>query len=279
MNSILLYYLAQCYGLCPFKYDESTPRVFESNFSTFISLMAGLILCTITIFTQTYTLLTWLPDRPKIVLLIISHLEGFFLVIQNVVIFLIHFNNRKKLVKFINEGFDLTSELKKICPREVIFSTEFRKDLRSKIVAKSFQILLLILTTYSFCLRAIDSAFEWSFGTLSIWMYIYAIMISSIFYSGSVLISARFYGILNTKLIHVVTNARENYKSTPCLKMQLFCETSDEIDLIAVLYNRIASFVEQINELFCVQIVVIQLSSFVLILSSVIFKKLTLKFY
>lgn len=273
MNSLLLYYITQCYGFSPFKYDKSTPRIFESNFFTFISLIAGSFFCFLTISIQSYTALTWLPERPKVVLLIISYLEGISIIIQNVIIFLIHFSNRKKLVKFINEGFDLTSELKKICPQELIFSTKFRKDLRSKLISKSLQILLLIVTPLSFSVRD-NNILEWFYGLLAVTMYIFPMIISSIYYCGSVLISARFYEILNSKISSLITNMNTDYKSNPCLQLQLFCDVSDEIDYIAVLYTRIASFVELINKHLSAQIVIIKLSSFVLILSAVIFQSL-----
>lgn len=273
MNSLLLYYITQCYGFSPFKYNKS--RIFESNVFTLFNLIAGCFFCFLTIAIQSYTILTWVPERPKVVLLIISYLEGLFLIIQNVFIFVIHFYNRKTLVTFINEGFDLTSELKKFCPQESIFSTKFRTDLRSKLISKSVQIVLLVAATFFFCIRD-NNFFEWIFGLLAITMYMYPMCISSIYYCGSVLISVRFYEILNTKIASIIWIMNADYKSSPCLQMQLFCDISDEIDYIAVLYNRIASFVELINKHLSVQIVIIKLCSFVLIISAVIFRCLIL---
>lgn len=276
MNSLLLYYITQCYGLSPFKYNKSTSRIFESNAFTLFNLIAGCFFCFLTIAIQSYTILTWVPERPKVVLLIVSSLEGLFLIIQNVFIFLIHFCNRKKLVKFINEGFDLTSELKKFCPQESIFSTKFRTDLRSKFISKSVQIVLLVTSTFLFCVRD-NNISEWIFGLLASIMYVFPMCISSIYYCGSVLISARFYEILNTKIASLISIMNTDYKSRPYLQMQLFCDISDEIDYIAVLYNRIVSFVELINKHFSVQIVIIKLCSFVLIISAVIFRSLILQ--
>lgn len=268
MNSLLLYHLSQCFGLSPFKYDKSTPRILESNRFSAINLIVGLFFCFLTISIQLYTVLTWLPERPKIVLLIVSYLEGIFLVIQNVLIFLIQFGNRKKLVTFINEGFDVTSQLKKVCPRESIFSIHVRKDLRSKIIWKSLQIVVLILTTLSFFIRN-NTVKEWFLGFVFVAIYVCPMIISSIYYYGSVMISARFYEILNIKMLALTSNINKEYKLKPSPHLQPLCDISDEIDEIAVLYNRIASFVELINKHLSLQILIVQLYSFVLILSSV----------
>lgn len=275
MISKILFYITQCYGLSPFKYNKSTSRIFESNLLVLVNLIAGLSFCLFALWSQMYTILTWLPNRPKTVLLVVSYMEGFFVVIEHISIFFIQFSNRKTLLKFINEGFELTSELRKICPEEAIFSIQFRKYLRSKVMTKSFQIVLLCFTTLSFCVRE-NNILEWLGGLLGVTIYIYPMMISSIYYCGSVIISARFYEILNLTIVSLISSM----ESKQCLQTQLLVsDIYDEIDYIAVLYNRIVSFVELINKLLSLQIVIIKLTSFILIISSVIYRNFHLKFH
>lgn len=276
MNSIILYYITQFYGLSPFKYNKTARRIFESNSFTLISLIASLFFCLLTTLSQMFAILTWMPKRPKMVLLIVSYMEGFFVIVQNMLICCIQFRNRKMLVKFINEGFELTSQLTKICPQEAMFSMQFRKYLRSKVVTKTLQFMLLIFSTFTFVVRE-NNVGEWVGGFLGVIVYMYPMMISSIYYCGSVLISARFYEILNFRIVSLISNI--NYESKQRLhNMQLVSDICDEIDSTAVLYNRIVSFVELINKLFSLQIVIIQLSSFILTISSVIYRKFYLEF-
>lgn len=279
MFLMFIYYTTRCFGLSPFAYNKSAthPRTFESKCLTVISLIIGIVFCFVTVSMQVQTVLFWKPDRAKLVLLITASTESCLLVVQNVLIFTIQFRNRKKLVKFINEAFDITLELRKICPNEVILSPQFRKYLRSVIIAKCLQIILLVLANFSYVLDQMN-IYEWIYGTVSFTTYLYSMSVSTLYYCGSVLISVRFHEILNAKLISLMTNLSEDLKLKPSTQTQLFCEFSDTIDCIAVLYNRIVSFVELINEHLSVQIVMIKLCSFVFAISTVRFFKKELLF-
>lgn len=271
MFSTIFYYITFYHGLSPFKFNNTSPRrIVESKLFASIGVVAGLFFCTITVYTQGHAWLTWTPERPKLVMLLVSFLESFSLIVQNVSIFCIQLGNRKELIKFLNDGFDLTSDLKKISPQDVIFSTKFRKHLRSKVISKCFQVIWLSVNTLSFCVRE-NNIYHWLFGLATSSVYWYSMVISSLYYCGSILISARFYEILNSKIINLAASINEDeYKLKPSeIQMQYICDVSDEIDCIAVLYNRITLFVELINKYLSVQVVLIKICSFVLTLSSV----------
>lgn len=269
MNFIYLYYITQCVGISPFKYDSTSSRIYESTLFSFINLIVGCLVCFNTFIIQIVTALVWIPDRPKVVLLVVTYLEAIVECIQNTSLFCIQFRNRKKLVKLINEAFDLTSELKKICPQESLSSLSFRKRFRFKIICKSVQILLLIVTTFQSCLHG-NNIEEWFFAAASFLMYFYPLFISTIYYYGSVLIAARFYEILNLKIENRLADINKNNQS----KMQLFCDISDDVDCISVVYNRITSFVDSINLYLSLQIVILKFSSFITMLATVIFYNL-----
>lgn len=271
MLSTLLYYFILCYGLGPFKfnYSNTVPRVHESNSVTFLNLIVGSIVCIVTALIQTSTLLTWIPDRPKFVSLVVATMEACSLIVQNFAIFFIQFANRKVLIRFINAGFDLTAELKILCPQEKIFSVRFRKYLRWKCVAKIVQITWLTTTTLLFVVSENHIA-DWMFGFACVLIYLYPTVITSLYYCGSVLLSFRFCEIINSKITQILTeHLKKDNNANTCLQLQLFCDVSDEFDYVANLYDRIASFVELISERFSVQILFIQLTSFLLTISTV----------
>lgn len=265
MNLILLYYVALCGGLSPFKYDQSIPKTFESSVFASVNLIIGCFFSCCAVLSQLYISFTWIPDRPKTVLLIVSYVEGILLCTRNITIFFIQFSNRKKLVKFINEGFDLASELKTLCPRKCGSSVKLRRHL----ICKCFQIILSIIALLSFLLHDCKKLSQWLCAVTSIFVYLYPFIITSFYYCGSVMISARFYEILNSKILSLLKNADKKSISIQCSREQVFCNISNDIDYVSVLYNRIANFVESINKYLSLQVVVTKLASFVMVLSNV----------
>lgn len=271
MNLIAFYYITQFCGLSPFKYDQSISKTFESTPLAFVSLVIGCCFCLFSILAQSYVAFAWIPARPKTVLLTVSYLEGIIVCVRNITIFFIQFKNRKKLVQFINEGFELKLELRTLCPREYIFSLEFCKNLRVKIISKTFHMILSITTVLLFCLHDKQDISHWLTAIASILVYVYPLIITSIYYCGSVMISTRFYEILNSKISSLLTYTHKNTNLNQCSRKQVFCDISDNIDYVSVLYNRITYFVESINNYLSLQVVIAQFASFVLAISSVNF--------
>lgn len=274
MLSALLYYIVLFYGLSPFRFDNSVPRAYESNSFTLTNLIAGSFFCILTTLLQS-SYFTWTPDRPKVVSLVVAAMEASSLVVQNFIIFSIQFANRKELIRLINEGFDITAELKRICPQESIFSVRFRKYLRSKCFTKSVQITWLTVTTMLYVVTE-NHILNWIYGFAAVLVYLFPTVISSLYYCGSVLCSVRFYEILNAKITTLSAHLKTENQSNSCLQPELFCDVCDEIDYVAALYHRIASFVEHISERFTVQILTIQLTSFLATISAVKFVKISL---
>lgn len=105
------------------------------------------------------------------------------------------------------------------------------------------------------------------FGFLVVYTHFSTVVVSGIYFYGSLLFGYDFYYFLNRKLKNVLRNVEFKRKSRR--RIENYCQACDELDKLSLVYSRINVFIGRINRLSVVQITGELLGSFVMITSAV----------
>lgn len=270
MSILFFYFFSQLYGLAPFTYTKTINKVEKSSMSLMISVTFGLIINILLIWTNIEALRYYRPERTKFVSLFLVALEILLNNLRNCVVFVIQIYNRKKLIKIINNCFEIERILKKKFPDEQFLSKKFVKKIRFKLLSKIIQIVVLLITIITYCILNTENFTYQSTVIhiiLSYFMYTYSMVISSFYYVGIVLSVYRFYAILND----VLCNIRKRMEFCRNIKNhQLQSDRTNEMGgSVIVIYNRIGQLVETVNQTLGPQIAMILFTTFTISLSIV----------
>lgn len=179
--------------------------------------------------------------------------------------FVYQYRNRKKLVKLINDGFELRQRICALCTDDslVTGSTKSKIMFKVKLFGTVFQLLI-----FFGCNLFVKQHYkiEWMYSHL-----IGTIMSSSFFCS--VFVIWQFYVILNRKLRLCMHNMKIEATSTLSsqMRMQRYCVLSDDIDRLANLYDRCLVFTGQVNGYFSAPLFLTVAYAFGVILSQLFF--------
>lgn len=181
--------------------------------------------------------------------------------------------NRNQFIALINDGYTLNGYLNNLIrdeePKENLryIDEKCTNLLTTKLVAVFFQVLIVIgniITGFVYQNRPLDTL-------LLVVMNTHGINILTMgTYFCAMIVSLRFYCLLNVRLqssigrIGDVVSGGKNK-----MKMQLFCDISDDIDLTNRLYDKISVFTCKINRLYSFQLLLAIITSFGYSLSGV----------
>lgn len=251
-----LYYISKVYGLTPFLINKTKRRVEKS----LLSSIACLLICVTFNGVVVYVIVdiivkNWTHNRSKLVILIVHSMAMLVIAFKNLLMHLIYIYRRNDLIEILNEAFDIQFKVNKACPDIVFISREYLKKKTLTIIFKVIQIIGITLL------------FFYEIGSVPvihsvIFLYIitFPMIMTSFYFCGTVLASARFYEILKVKLENV------NFHK---VGFSVKFSVSNEIDCVIVLHNRISNFVRRTNKFFGLQIMIFFVATFIFCVSVV----------
>lgn len=180
-------------------------------------------------------------------------------------IYMLQYWNNHKLMRLINEGFELYKHLIVICKDAAIGLPVNAKNILSvKVTVTLLQFAILQALIFSIQYVSFNILILFN----SHWI---GIMMSSTIFCG-LFIVRHFYWMLNMNLRRCMSELKMVTTSKAChMRMQRFCDLSDDIDRLACLYARCLVFTEQMNKYFSVTIFMTIGYAFALILSQLFF--------
>lgn len=259
-----LYYFTKVNGLVPLSYDFDKGKAFLSTPSAIYSIFFTLILSSFLIY-YVYALANLIMDQDKeLVIVLVLILDVIILILKTIIIYTLQLIRRQKIVVSINY-------LVKIC--ELIFEHEsnhklrlksffnkkFMKTYRRKCIYVCIQMLSLLS---SFCIYDYDnisSSYVIQNCIFVLYTNFATIFLTNVFYYGGMLISARFYQILNKKIkkINSINGGLPNEN------------TIYEIEKISFLYEHITIFMSNVSYIYGFQIIILLMGIIVWVLAAV----------
>lgn len=175
--------------------------------------------------------------------------------------------NRKKLVKLINDGFELRQRICALCADDTLVVTGSTKSVimfKAKLFGTVIQLLIIFLT--NFIGKQNQYKLEW------IYSHFVGMIISTSFFC-SVFVVWQFYFILNRRLRRCMDDVKREATSklSSQMRMQRYCVLSDDIDQLANLYDRCLFFTGQVNGYFSAPLFLTVAYAFAVILTQMFF--------
>lgn len=179
-------------------------------------------------------------------------------------IYILQYWNQNKLARLINEVFELHHHINIMC-QDVELPDKCNIMHKAKIFSILLQVAILISVAFAFDTLNYN-------GLVLLYSHWTGALMSSTIFCG-LFVVWQFYLTLNNKIgqcmaeVKAVTVSNQGQQ----MRMQRFCELSDEIDRLACLYARCSVFTEQMNKYFSVTLFVTIAYAFAIILAQLFF--------
>lgn len=258
-----LYHFSKVNGLVPFHVDFDKKRAFACTNSVLYSIAFTFIFSTYLTY-YVYILSVLVIDiNEDLVVRLVLVVDMVTALVKAVLVYVLQLVRRHELIKSINSFI-------KIC--EWIFEPEINQKLRFsaffnrkltnscwiKCISFGFQITLLLIA-YSFSDYNISLNHTIQNGIIIFYTNTTNIVVTSLFYCGGMLFSARFYQILDEKIERLSKSIDENHND----------DLARTVDQISCLYEHITVFTSSISRIYAFQLIVSLIAIIVWILASV----------
>lgn len=170
----------------------------------------------------------------------------------------------KDLVRLMNDAIDINQTIDEYRENFSLYDRHFVKLYNLKKWCSLLQSLMFIVCFCIYAAEVGDDIRRIIFSSVVLYTHFYTLIVSGLYFYGSLIFASEFYYSLNSKLIQVLNKINVDTKSRPLIEN--YC---DEFDKISLLYTRISSYVESINRIFAVEIAFQLLTSFIMITCSV----------
>lgn len=263
-------------GQMPFKYDYQDKCAKQSTRDTLISIIFGSVVCVLVlsavifIYVQQRYLYSF-DSTPKFILLFVNYIELIFIFVRIFCVFYGQIQQRNLAMFLINEGFWLYNHLAEDLYPDGLFLDQKCSYIRSsKCVSIIVQTMVVLMGVTINTPDRIELGL-WQVICLAIFSYVYmlAILDTTVFFA-KMLVALQFYRHLNRRVRKIVHKVDEmTQQDSRSMKMQMCCDLSDQIDRIAIMYELITKYVNNLNDWFTMQLVVCFVNAFLVILCEV----------
>lgn len=186
-------------------------------------------------------------------------------IIRTFTLTLMQILNREMIIKLINEICDMKKSFNGL-KFERFLDKKQQHLLQLKLLSVLFQIIVIIGDCFSLTGTSLKL-----YGNVMQYVNVYSlsILLNTNYFCVMIFI-LQFYIELNKK----IRKAMDDIGQVACgtknkMKMQEFCEISDTVDQISIVYDRVTNVCNKVNRLFGPQLLFIITSSFVFLLSGV----------
>lgn len=265
------YFFAKVHALAHFTYEEKKKKVFFSS----VSVVYGSA-WTIFYFLELIALLysfsvSGMMFNGSVVLNFVHALELTTIVLKALFIYILQIIQSKDLVLLINDAISINQVINFTYRKEDnLYSQQFERLYNLKKRCLMLQSVLLFASYYIYLEQQDENnPTEITLGFLVVYTHFSTVVVSGIYFYGSLLFGYDFYYFLNRKLNLILKQFEFDRKSKFRTRTQSYCQACDDLDKISVVYTRINLYIVKINRMSVVQIAGELLGSFVMITSAV----------
>lgn len=190
-------------------------------------------------------------------------------------LYIIQLINRMKFAHLINDGYRLYTAWTNLYPNDTFFDQNYFLYLVVKFFANICQLFIVCCSFFGyFNAKHYPSMIVHIFTFFLIQYSNYILTIITFMYFWHMLIVAQFYRNFNRKIELLLKQLNgmvklNNDANKYQMKMQIFCNMSDEIDRIIILYEWTTNYTKMIVNCYSIQLILLLLDSFVSVLSQV----------
>lgn len=241
------------------------------------SLFFTALLCIMVIILPLKAFSIVIINPKKLVVSLMFMLEISFSLFRTIVAYSFQIINRNNYLKLIDQTIVLINQLKAISHNFVLFDRIFEKCYLSRLCIIIAQMIFMGSIMYSYKIDLFEEKFvgrEFTYLTIC-WFVYNTILKTSLIsvYFGFCLLVAQFIRIINRNLKKIAKSIASVNVSKGigrrAMKIQYYCNLSDECDKIKLILNGVLVFYTTINEFFSFQLIMSIADAFIEILSDV----------
>lgn len=262
------YLTAKLNGMIPFNWSNRSAKASKS--------LASIIYCMAYTLTLTYCMCRFQIDtltqlhvnQDKLVSVLVFLFQVTVSACRTLWMFLFQLYHRRRYIIFINKAIEMHRNICKTLSdhKDLPFLDEkCRKMYVYKECTSCFQVLVLFLCVIGFARHNSDVV-----SVLKFVLILYTHMakaLFSCFFFGSMLAILQFFRHINEKAVILMRQIAVLNEATHHMRMQTFCNLSDEFDRMAKLYVSVSALMSQLINMFSISLVFGFMDAFIIILS------------
>lgn len=268
-----VYTLAKCFGIFPFRYQHYLAELTTVTilYSVIVSIVYNVLLIwsTMKFLIPDATIYNPTKNTKHLVL----KFDTYSCIARDVSIYFSVIYHRELLVQTVNSVGNILTKL------GVTFGTFLDKNCRQKVYVKVgvtlIQLIICIYLTFDFITFPNNShprIYNIKVIISSILTYVFGLIIGNVHFT-AMLIIVQLFRIINRKLQNCMTRIEVISRiERGSMRMQMFCELSDQIDELSTMYKYIANCNKRCFQVMSLSIITSIMTSFVFITAGVIFK-------
>lgn len=264
-----LYFCGAFFGLNPFNYNGISQRASLSVLSLIYSCGYCFLISEMLSLYHMFYINLIIDGRENETYKTVTYAEFLCSIFRTMALAIIQILTRNGSINIINEVNDMKKSLHQRLTCTIMngFLDKKRQHLLNiKLLSILVQIFVIILNTY---VREIDPIDVFGLTVSQINSNCLPIVLNSNYFC-IMLIILQFYSDLNMNIRGIFERIDQiALGESKIMKMQKFCDISDEIDEMSILYDEITNFCEKANRFFGPQLLLIITSSFLCILMDV----------
>lgn len=269
--------LMKCFGLIQFNVSMSKFNdisIFISKPWMFYSVLISIlnIMCTIIAIQNAIEV----SITNKLILMLIFRLKIVVGFARTALLYIFQIYNCKSYINFLKESVFIHSHLNKLFSPGHFMDKRIAKCIRTKMGLWLFQTIFMLSNVLAYIHIFNGFSLSWKYET-SLFSVCYVILSNIVkttinnIYFASMLIVMQFYTVVNKKVSKIMQNVLqmgEDGKSK--LKMQAFCDFSDELDRISNIFDDVTTFLNKQLRFFSLQLLLLIIDCFCSVLYEVI---------
>lgn len=267
-----VYIAAKWNGFAPFRLSASF--AYLTDISTSLAICAAIGLNIIFMWSQSKFLVNANYDQFEETFLFVAKLDICATLMRNLIISILLIVKRNEMVQIINDIYHIALNIKHFRKIQSFLDQQSMRRIRLQILAMFYQLAVFVLSAYiqhRNCARNIN----FDFFRVFIFSFInnfFQITLSSMHFTAFLSV-LQLYRHINENLKQCVKHIRSISKmnNRRSIRMQVYCDVSDQIDEIASYYKYVTICNQRICKVFSGSMLMILSVSFVLMISTVRF--------
>lgn len=272
INRDAMCFILKMNGLMPFRFSTKTiPRATSSKHAVLFCSTIGIAILILLPIAQVFILGNLnLPNDDKLVNTLVFRFEIILRTMRSISLYFYQIINRAQFIDLINDGFRLYTSWTHLYRNDAFFDKEYFLCHSMKTLASVGQFIIVVFSFFGYFGHDPRSPFAVHVSLFLLIQYSnFMLTFVTAIYFWNMQFMAQFYRNLNGKLATILAQLKVVHVDKNQMRMQTFCDISDEIDQIAVFYEWLTRYTKVVVESNSVQLILLMMDGFVSILSQV----------
>lgn len=263
-----VYYFVKVHGLAHYSYDQKQHKVTQSIWSVVYGLL-WTVSYTVVLMLLLYSINTSrVSYQNHMIYYIVNCLEIVFILVKAVLYYVEHIIQSKELTLLINDGFYIDELLSAVYQEQRQNHRKFERLYRFQKRLFLLQSFLIFGSFFIYVHLKMNESVtgEILFAFITVYAHFSTIIVSNLYFFGSLLLAYDSYYCMNSKLKEIFAKVDDGHSH---IEMGSFDQACEDIDRLSWAYSCVSVYMTRINRVSSVQISGELIGGFLMILCAV----------